>query len=1719
MSAETGSAPIDAFCRHLGELCDVLAAPYDAEAITRAAAGRGLQNTACSIVLQNALYQWLSSRVELSLPSTGTPGKAAKGALEATLDAARRDDLLSGFVDTLAASCASLDVTDAAATQPAVKPSLFDLPGALELLGPEEVETLLAELASSDQPVSALQALAADPHLLEDLAFGPTWPHLRDCVGRIARAPPPPATPLPHKHASDLPHPHPHPHPHTHPHGQGLAAHPATQQLPGQAPGAQQAQAQAQAQAPALPRVRSLLLEVLQELASSAAASSPQHGAELLAALGPALGGLRARLGAESLGAPSPSAPSTSAPPASAAAPPAAPCGALWSAAAHADPYAARLALLAHSLLGGLAAEWHCLPAGAAAEAASALVGLVVAGLQGPGSGSGPGSGPGSGSGSGSGSALSCLELLVLLDPELRWWQRMCAATHATQRLAEAAAAAQLAAALESALAAWAAAAVAASGAVGLGGPAGRFPTHLLACTALVGGLVRSGNAALAAADAAEVAAAGGGGVVPLEQVAEAPQQATAQQRAAARQALRLRLQKVLTPLAACFAALADQPGLGLRPAGGGGPPGAGVAAATGGGSVFMRLAADVLSAAAAQGLLTLRPAPPGAVSLLPLLQALQRVAAAAASDSADGGGGSGGAGAEAWLAAASRVLTAVAERGEAAAVVPAAAGAAAPPATSAPLATSMSDSLSALVRLTAAGLRASPVSAPAAGAWRRPLLRCATLAAASSPGVAAALAELYDAIEAALAAAGGGVRVPGSTDPAAASALSDMEALAAEAVVSYIRPVADATAAAEAAAAEGSSPAPAAAAAAPLPAALQRPRLLAAAAWGLTDLYGMEAPIAPGGGGGGGGGGFISGDAGARLAAKRRAAGLAGALAASCPAAQRALVAAGFGRRVLSDVLSVLQSGCYESPYMEALPYADALAGLSQALSAVLCWPGFLRLPAEGPQQAQAQGQSDAEAEAAVAQRCRAEALALLQELVTWLDPDPGPGLAPAATPMPTELGAGGAAKGVAPQDAALVSLRCFCALVASEPGAGAELDRLTNIRWYLSHLAAAQAAGGEPQAAGGEPQAAAAAAGPGRAAPEGDPLLGLAARLLAALPHRAEEQLLRAIPAPLPTTKLSLPLQLLTVEAARLLAIHFAALEELEMPSHSLDATFPPAAAEGLAALLAPKADRSAGTAAAAAAAATAASPPPKAADGGATSAAPALAPEAGALAGTSVNQAAAEAGAAVLGFTMKDPQKNHSAGRCGRSSSPEAPLPPALPSLRRLQLGGGCYGTPVALPQPLARALAAAPSPALTQLYLDLVDVPHVLTAASALARMTQLRSLALRAGNICAGPRDPVPRWAADQVAALAQALVPLSGSLRALDVGGCFEKAAAAPPLSLAPFTALSGLEELHVSCARVQPDGALAGLTALTHLTVGSLEPPPQLAAAAAATATAYGRAAQAVAVEAVVAAAAAAVAAAPVPLPPALRELQLHLGWDTPQCAEGLAALTAPDSLRCIHVKCITISRGLSTTADARLLPSGEEALRRAAALLGGGGGSGGRLAPSRAIRISHGRGGVPTLLPAASRSRSKAPGARGHGRWLGAWGCVGLRALELDRLELSGGDLEVLAASLTSLEDLTLTACTLPLEALPALSALPRLARLDVQWEHGTFPRALADALLQLCTRAGRRLRSVQVVAYALLEQEVWDEAERLMPRLAAAGLSEDVISVRDAGPRFYG
>ncbi|KAG2435466.1 hypothetical protein HYH02_011966 [Chlamydomonas schloesseri] len=684
---------IAAFCRHLGELCDLLNAPYDADALTKLARAGELQGTNVNLLLHNAFYHWLGERVELSIAESSgeSPEALAARAREAALAQVQSGDYFSQFVTAVAAHAAQ-NVTGPQGPVLPTKQSLFDLPGHFELLGPDEVDGLLHDLASSDCPVGALEKLVADPHLLEDLCFGPTWPQLCDSLGRLVCLLPPSG---------------------------GGAQQAAASAV---APAAQQQQGYGQARStggwsggavgtvPEMPKQQKLLLQALHEVVSAVASSSPPHAAELLDGLAPYLTALALRLPLPlpatvvTAGAAPEQAAGAAA--AGAAAVAAGAAGGLLAAVTLRDPFAVEIVRLAQQLVVGLSQEFHTLPHSCAALAARAVCDVVRAGLA-RGAPAPPPAGAATAVMGGGGSGLtvpgavllasvdldlelSALDLLVLLDPELRWWQRLCSSTHATQRMADAAAATQLAAALEAALAAWAYATAAAAAAAGYHSEGGlaaamatagvRSPSHLVACAALLGGLVRANNPALLSCEqpagsrrvvgalpavvaipapapaplpangtgagglscsgiegllssalgsslpqAPGMAAAAAGlvssqaGLPPLPEYSEVPQYTPAQ---VAEQ--RQRLVRLLGALCGAACALADRPGL-LRP-GGAGAEGSGRAG--GRGSVFVGLAAGVLVAAAELGVLTWH----------------QPAAGASAGGGSSSGGGGGGA-------------------------------------------------------------------------------------------------------------------------------------------------------------------------------------------------------------------------------------------------------------------------------------------------------------------------------------------------------------------------------------------------------------------------------------------------------------------------------------------------------------------------------------------------------------------------------------------------------------------------------------------------------------------------------------------------------------------------------------------------------------------------------------------------------------------------------------------------------------------------------------------------------------------------------------------------------------------------------------------------------------------------------------------------------------------------------------------------------------------
>ncbi|EFJ45154.1 hypothetical protein VOLCADRAFT_94567 [Volvox carteri f. nagariensis] len=744
-----GSTPpadtIQAFCRHLGELCDVLASPYDAEALARAAANQDLQGTNCNVLLHNALYNWLGERVELSLGDDDKPEEAGRRAREAALAKIQKEDMLSEFIQAVVSTCAN---TDTALEVPRGKQSLmFDLRGPIDLLGPEEVDSLLSELTTSDSPITALEALSSDVHLLEDLCFGPTWPQLCDALGRLVCLP---------------------------------AAAAATAARGGHNPG-EPAQ-----QLVALPRQQQLLLTVLQELVSSSAVSSPPHAAELLDALAPYLTALVLRL---TLPSGDDGGTETSAP-------------SLLAAAAALDSFAVGLTRVAHQLLAGLVTEYHILPTSCAALAARAVCDVIRAGL----ARGAPAPTPVPAAAAGMRKEdpvvvdLSALDLLVLLDPELRWWQRLCAATHATQPVAHAAAATQLAAALEAALQAWVAATAAAAssssssgshmGTVaqcgGVARSGGRSSTHLVACTALLGGLARANNLALLAVEPRDGGGVGGNASGSSPQKSPPMDPAAA---AAATQNQLLRLQRMLGYLVNCFCVALDKPWL-LQS--NGRPPAAaatvaaavGAANTTSGGTVFLLLASDVLSVAAANGalsLLTLTGASTGSSAamgsaggsgLVPLLQTMLRAAATTAcatipiataatgvvQGSSSAAFATASSQAETWLGAAARILGAAADYAALTAAgtgstSAAGTGAAVMPSRDPQGQSATAEAMCGLLRHMAGRVRGcASASASAAPRWTVQVVRAAVQLVASWPPVAASLNDFYDTLHAVLA-------------------------------------------------------------------------------------------------------------------------------------------------------------------------------------------------------------------------------------------------------------------------------------------------------------------------------------------------------------------------------------------------------------------------------------------------------------------------------------------------------------------------------------------------------------------------------------------------------------------------------------------------------------------------------------------------------------------------------------------------------------------------------------------------------------------------------------------------------------------------------------------------------------------------------------------------------------------------------------------------------
>ncbi len=420
------------------------------------------------------------------------------------------------------------------------------------------------------------------------------------------------------------------------------------------------------------------------------------------------------------------------------------------------------------------------------------------------------------------------------------------------------------------------------------GGPS---PTHLVACVALLRGLVAASNPAL------------------LEQANDAAD-AAAQQRAAGQggfgaAGVPLRLARLLDAVVVCFAALAERPQLLhsqplLRPAPAPlstpAPPQAAAAGAPGA-PVLVRLCGDVLSTAAGRGLLLQTGAQQsGAIQAAaqgPLVQLLQAMLRAAAATAAVGVPGMAAAAAQdsppaaaaahAWLLEAASVCDAAVE-----------ACVAEPAAVAASSVQPAAEALSSLLRHVSGRLRGCTAAGPAADrmaapAWAPSVVRLAAQLAPHAPGPAAAVTSLADTLAALLAA-----RSPSSTAATDSGArdpgleLDPVEQLAATLVATFTQADANLP---TAAATHGHTAAPVA--------SVLRPPLLACAARSLRRAYDGAGGLVPSGAlaaGSASGGALLSIRyvGGAVVARKLRAVQAAGALAALSPAAMHAVVASG---------------------------------------------------------------------------------------------------------------------------------------------------------------------------------------------------------------------------------------------------------------------------------------------------------------------------------------------------------------------------------------------------------------------------------------------------------------------------------------------------------------------------------------------------------------------------------------------------------------------------------------------------------------------------------------------------------------------------------------------------------------------------------------------------------------------------------------------------------
>ncbi|KAG1658636.1 hypothetical protein FOA52_007570 [Chlamydomonas sp. UWO 241] len=321
-----------------------------------------------------------------------------------------------------------------------------------------DVDKYIAQLDVPAKRASALRKLSSPSIYADELCFGPCWQRLFD--GLAACLLPTAAAAascllLPHGEAGLLPaggdiSP---------PHGGGGAggiAGAETGADTGAVTGAGAADGAADAAAAATTEQR-LALRVLGRVVPEVVSSSPSHAASLLQCLGPALRALRLRLHA--LPPPPPSGAARAdctGPGAATGAGAAGGPGVQPAAVAHLPAlqlaYPAGVALLvqARRLLEALARDWHLLKAPQQERAAALVAGLLADALLATAAGSSAPAASGgrdcaaAGAGGPDGEELRAGHLLLLLDPQLRWWQRLCAAGCSAGQALSAAASAKL---------------------------------------------------------------------------------------------------------------------------------------------------------------------------------------------------------------------------------------------------------------------------------------------------------------------------------------------------------------------------------------------------------------------------------------------------------------------------------------------------------------------------------------------------------------------------------------------------------------------------------------------------------------------------------------------------------------------------------------------------------------------------------------------------------------------------------------------------------------------------------------------------------------------------------------------------------------------------------------------------------------------------------------------------------------------------------------------------------------------------------------------------------------------------------------------------------------------------------------------------------------------------------------------------------------------------